>query len=556
MNLSDVAPQIANLTAQYPFAVHWEIRDVATGERIGSGQDQVLGSFSTRKVSVLLACLALVRQQRLALDDEFVIDAGLRDGVQAGIMRNLAPGIALSLRDHLAQMMITSDNICTQLVFTAIEQATGNGLQWVNDYCAQVGLRNTLHREVFPRSGQLAWHHAIDTMTVTTPADQAHLLELLAHGMTDDAAAARLGLTQQLCQLAVQLMSQLFTPQLGARVTQGKMAEKNGRGIRGLSQVGLLLDTKGRPVASVAVFAEGIPVQLLDDVPGRVRAIELFVDFGQVLEAHFLDGSPDPVVPRQIVAPDFWEQEFGELLYACENGRAVNADMAFPFAGIGKVFLAVTVAELAQRAPGLLDERVEITTDHRTRADSGTLRNLTGALVLRVDDAVRLITGSGDGAATLALLDHLTAADIDIVAHARDLFADLPDTTITGRDTERSAGDGLTGTTTASDALRLLRRIIDHQPRVLDWMTRVFEPAGLANALPGYGPHTIEHWTVSGWAKLDADWLANQGRTSVLILTGSDGHFGVVAHAPLGTQDVSAKFGSLGLSAVPCTRLI
>lgn len=333
------------------------------------------------------------------------------------------------------------------------------------------------------------------------------------------------------------------------------MAEKNGRGIRGLSQVGLLLDHQDRPVASVAVFAESIPVQLFDDVPGRVRAVEMFVDFGQLLEAHFLDGTPDPVVPRQIVAPDFWEQEFGELLYSCENGRAVNADMVFPFAGIGKVFLAVTLADLAQRTPELLEQRLEITTRHRAHADSGTLRNLTGALVVRVDDAMRLIMGSGDGAATLALLDHLAAADIDVVAHARELFADLSDTTITGRDVERSAGDGLSGTTTADDAARLLRRIIDHQPRVMDWMTRVFEPAGLASALPGYGPRTIEHWTVSGWAKLDADWLANQGRTSVLILKGSDGYFGVVAHAPLGTQDVSAKFGSLGLSAVPCARL-
>src|SRR5699024_2211202 len=132
----------------------------------------------------------------------------------------------------LAQMMITSDNICTQLVFQAIEDATGNALQRVNDYCAQLGMHHTLHREIFPRSAELAWSHSIESMTVTSARDQALLLEHIAHGMLEPQYAAQLGLSSELCELAVELMTHLYTPLLGGYVTQGRFAEKNGRGIR------------------------------------------------------------------------------------------------------------------------------------------------------------------------------------------------------------------------------------------------------------------------------------------------------------------------------------
>ncbi len=546
-NLSELDHRIHQLTQQYPFAVHWQVRDIETGQRIGADDQRVLGAFSTRKVSVLLACLALVRAGKLSLDDTFEITAELKDGVQAGVMRNLAPGLALSLRDHLAQMMITSDNVCTQLVFQAIDQATGCGLQWVNNYCAQVGMVDTLHREVFPRSADLEWHHSIEGMTVTTAHDQALLLEKLAHGSTGEDAAAHLGLTTELCQLALDLMSHIFTPMLGARVRQGRFVEKNGRGIRGLSQVGLLIEEE-IPVASVAVFAESIPVDLLDHTPGRVRAYEFFIELGQVLEAFYLGGTFEPVATPQAVPPDFWEQECGELLCEVDDGRAVNEHMVCTFSGIGKLFLAYTLDKLAQRRPELLTETLQITAEHRALADTGSLRHLTGELRLSLDDAVRLILGSGDGAAVLAVLEHLTAQGIDVLEHSRNCVAHLEHTTITGLE-ERSAGDGLIGTTTGSDVVTLLREVIDAQGKVLDWMSTTFEPAGLASALPGYGPHTVQHWTVSDWSRLE-HLRQDEGRTSVLILQcpRGKGPVGLVAHAPVGTPDVSSKFGSVGLS--------
>ena len=547
-HLNLLEQRIRDVAETNPFALHWQVRDLTSGDLVGQSERTVLGSFSTRKVSVLLACLALVKSEKLNLTTGYVISPELKDGVQAGVMRNLSSGVELSLQDHLAQMMITSDNICTQIIFQAIEEATGDALQWINDYCSQLGLHDTLHREVFPRSAELSWSHSTDTMTVTSAHDQALLLELLARGCSEESTAIDLGLDSKLCVFAVELMSHLFTPLLGARVARGRFAEKNGRGIRGLSQVGILLDDQDQPVASVAFFAEAIPVELIDGTPGRARAIECFVKLGELLEEFFLDGTPSEFAQRQVIEPDYWEQEYGELLCAVEGGRAINEHMVFPFSGVGKLFFAHTLVALEDEHPGLFDNKIEITSHHRAMADSGPLRFLTGTIQLTVDDAVALMLQTGDGAATMGLLGFVEASGINIIDDAHRVLEHLENTTVTGLE-DRSMGEGFIGTTTAADILTLLRQIIDNNGRLKTWMSAVFEPAGLANALPGYGPHTVEHWTVSGWARIYSLKL-DQGRTSALILQCADRLVGLTAHAPVGTQDVSAKFGSLGLSTL------
>lgn len=548
--LHELEQSVYKIVEKYPFAVHWHIGHLATGQTVGASEHQVLGSFSTRKVSVLLACLALVHSGKLSLDEPYEIDGDLKDGVQSGIMRNLSAGINLSLRDHLAQMMSTSDNICTQIVFRAIEDATGDALHWVNEYCAHAGMYATVHREIFPRSAELSWSHTIDSMTVTTAADQALLLEHLATGSIDEEHAGLLGLSSELCALAIQLMSNIFTPMLGARLQRGRFAEKNGRGIRGLSQVGLLLDAKDQPVASVAVFAESIPVKLPDGTPGRIRATELFIELGQAIEEVFLDARPVETAKRHVVDPDYWDQEFGELIVAVEGGRAVNDHMVFPFSGVGKLVFACTLVALEDVEPDIFAATIEITAQHRALANTGSLRHLTGPVQLTVDDAASLMLGSGDGAATAALIEHLTSLGIDLVENGRRYVAALEDTTITGLE-DRSSGEGFTGTTTATDLLTVLREVIDANGRVKHWMSSAFEPGGLASSLPGHGPHTVEHWTLSDWSRVTEHHL-DEGRSSVMILRCPNGLIGLAGHAPVGTRDVPAKFGGLGLSALVC----
>lgn len=282
--LDQLKQRIRRLSAEQPFGLHWQLRLIGTGEVIGSSADTVVGSFSTRKVSILLACLALARRGELALDQQQVVTEQMHHGVQAGVMRTLSPGIRLSLSDSLRQMMCTSDNICTQLVFEAIGAATGDSLQWVNDYCAWSGMTSTVHREIFPRSAELGWNHSLEAMTVTTAADQALLLEQLGAGCTDSAAAERLQLTVGQCQFAVEAMQGIYTPVFGRSTRRLRFAEKNGRGLRGLSQVGLALGGDGKPVAALAAFAEPVPTALPSGLPGRAAVSDLFARIGVAVE--------------------------------------------------------------------------------------------------------------------------------------------------------------------------------------------------------------------------------------------------------------------------------
>ncbi|VXC12242.1 serine hydrolase [Citricoccus sp. K5] len=310
---SAVERRLGPLLRDQPFSVSWRVVPIGGvvpaggAHAIGDGADSVVPSFSTRKVSILCAVLALARAGRLDLDQRHTITEAHRDGVQAGIMRTLSAGLELTLADCLTQMMCTSDNICTQLVFEAIGAAVGGGaadsetarrvtgataereaLQYVNDYCAWAGMRSTLHREVFPRTGGLAWHHPIDGLTVTTAADQAHLLALIGSGAREGSAsvgaAARLQLLPEDCRRIIGLMQGIYTPRLGAATTRISFAEKNGRGLRSLSQVGLALGAHGAPLAAVAVYAETIPTALPDGIPGRNAVFTAFAEVGRAIE--------------------------------------------------------------------------------------------------------------------------------------------------------------------------------------------------------------------------------------------------------------------------------
>lgn len=535
--LSRLNTQVRQLAEHQPFRVHWQISRVGAGDQqctsIGQGEHTQLASFSTRKVSLLLACLALVHRGDLALDQRLVITEALKDGVQAGIMKDLAPGVALSLEDHLRQMMITSDNICTQLVFHAINQATGDALQWVNDYCSWVGLDATIHREIFPRSGDLDWHHSIEHMTVTTAADQAKLLQLLGRATYDERAADSLFMSQDLCRFAIRLMTKIYTPLLGASTSTMSFAEKNGRGLRGLSQIGLALDSDGAPAAAVAVFAEQISTQLPSGTPGRLAAYELFASIGQAVETWHLQTQPPAPGKAQATRPKqaaFFSATLKDSTTTPQQTREPTT--RHPLAGVGKLFAALAIAEAATENPQLLDAAVTITGAHRGQAGVGPLRTLTGELTMSLGDAVGLIISTGDAAVSLALRDSLVQRSYDLLGESRRFVEKLSlcapgldQTVITGQEKPQNAtGDLLEGLTSPQDLARLLaglaqaggltgpqasscssgevRRSLGISraaaQRVLGWMSHVFEPSGLAYGLPGFGPTKVPQWSVSG----------------------------------------------------------
>jgi Beta-lactamase enzyme family len=254
-----------------------------------------------------------------------------------------------------------------------------------------------------------------------------------------------------------------------------------------------------------------------------------------------------------------------------------EADSPHPLAGTGKLFLAVAVARLAERDPGLLASPLTIRGEHRAAARSGTLRRMSGELQLTVDDATALIVGTGDGACAVALLELLEARGVDILAEANHAAVDLglESTAFTGLESSagdrdgvqagESWGEGLLGRTTPDDLCTLVEHLAaggePTSDRVLRWMDKTFEPAGLASALPGFGPRTVPHRTVSGVEHLAPPGPPGApGCASVLILPADVGSGRpaacVAAYHPRSrgadstapAPAASAVLGSLGLA--------
>lgn len=250
-----------------------------------------------------------------------------------------------------------------------------------------------------------------------------------------------------------------------------------------------------------------------------------------------------------------------------------HADVPNDLAGTGKLLLGLTLAHLSEDGEGFLDRPITITADHRAVARTGTLRLMTGDLRLSVDDAANLVISTGDSASVLALLDFAASEGLDLLAEARSLVASLGlhAVQLSGLERDESWGEGLVGQTTPAATLHLLRALgTPDRPegdpagkggvssgtrhRIHAWMGKVFEPAGLASALPGYGPRRVPHQTLFGWELTDAG--AERGYSSVLSLPNQAGEWvHVAAHLPpssagvVSPRDVSAMLGTLGLAA-------
>lgn len=280
-----------------------------------------------------------------------------------------------------------------------------------------------------------------------------------------------------------------------------------------------------------------------------------------------------------------WHQAMPKLAFSVDSelGGKIGwrAEKVHPFAGVGKLFFALVIADLSHEYPNLLEESISVCQSHRRGAHTGPLRLHTGDARLTIDDALNLVLSSGDGASVLALLEFFEHGDIDLVERGWTLVeqAGLRSTTIRGtEDLDNSWGEGLEGTTTPMDLTVLLHwlcapgakhRSVDPRggkskncQQVFSWMHRVFEPGGLASSLPGHGPNRVKHWTVSGWETVNAG--AVEGSTSVLITQSPHAGwlYATAYHSAWGTEagslsarDVSAAFGTLGLSAYLSERV-
>lgn len=259
--------QLHALCDALPFQTSWYLRDLSTGARADRLGDVPVPSASTRKISIMMAALHAVHAGKLALDQKVTIEARYQDN-DSGTFQHLRPGFSITLRDALVMMIIVSDNACTGLVVDLV------GLGELQRWCESAGMRGTVHRfGIPPRLGR---DHTLEQVTTTTPSDQGLLLEAILAGAGEAGAAARLGVTPELCRLALDILSwQKLKTRLPSRLPLGtKVAHKTGTGSRGFMDAGIVY-RDGHPRFVLAIYTEHVPEALPDGTPGFTAAYEL-----------------------------------------------------------------------------------------------------------------------------------------------------------------------------------------------------------------------------------------------------------------------------------------
>jgi len=267
MAMKDLAQTMNALCDALPFQTSWYVKDLTTGERADRLGDTPVPSASTRKISIMMTALKAVHDGKLALDQKVTIQAKYQDN-DSGTFQHLTPGFWITFRDALVMMIIVSDNTCTGTVVDMV------GLDAIQRYCDSVGMTRTVHRFGIPP--KLGPEHTLDQVTTTTPNDQGLLLEAMLHGAEDKAAAAKLGVTPELCRLGLDILSwQKLKTRIPSQLPLGtKAAHKTGTGSRGYMDAGIVY-RDGNPLYIITMYTEHVPAALPDGTPGFTAAYQL-----------------------------------------------------------------------------------------------------------------------------------------------------------------------------------------------------------------------------------------------------------------------------------------
>jgi beta-lactamase class A len=260
--MQSLIDELNALCDEQPYPTGWYLKDLQTGQVADRNGETVFPSASTRKISIMMCALAAINAGTLSLDDPFEIEKKYQDN-NSGTFQFLTPGFTITFRDALTMMIIVSDNTCTGKVVDML------GLDAINAYCTRIGMTGSTHRfNIPPSSGR---DHTLEQANTTTPADVGRLLELIFQGTTDEGVATKLGVTTDLCKLALDI---LLWQRMSSRLpnllpTEAKVAHKTGTGVQGRNNNDAGIVFQGdTPVFILTVYTEHLPINMPDGTSG------------------------------------------------------------------------------------------------------------------------------------------------------------------------------------------------------------------------------------------------------------------------------------------------
>jgi beta-lactamase class A len=113
------------------------VKDLGSGEEAGVRADQAFNSLSVIKLAILVRAFQLSDAKQLTLDERIEVRrSDLRGG--SGLLYAFDPGLRVTVRDLLAQMIVTSDNTATDMMLERV-----GGLDALNAWLKAAGYANT-----------------------------------------------------------------------------------------------------------------------------------------------------------------------------------------------------------------------------------------------------------------------------------------------------------------------------------------------------------------------------------------------------------------------------
>jgi len=123
--------------ARFPARVGLHLKHLQVGDEIAIDGDEAFNSQSVIKMMILVRAFQLVDEGALDLDERIPLGrADLRHG--AGILQYHSPGLAPTLHDLLLNMVVTSDNVATDI---ALERV--GGAEVLNRWIRESGYERT-----------------------------------------------------------------------------------------------------------------------------------------------------------------------------------------------------------------------------------------------------------------------------------------------------------------------------------------------------------------------------------------------------------------------------